>query len=94
MTLKTIGYGAAVVAAALVIGWSGASQAKGKKAAAPPPPTPIWCMFNVQEPVCAKGAAGTMTYANFCFAQKEGATIIAKGACKPAKAGKKMKMKM
>jgi len=91
MTLKTITHAAfiAVAAGAFVVGLTGASEAKAKKAA-PPPPNPGPC-FEISAPVCGLKGGMRFTYANACFAAKDGAKVVSQGACKPAKAHKKAK---
>jgi len=92
MKLKTIAYAAfiAVAAGAFVIGSGGASEAKGKKKMAAPPPEPGPC-FVIGGPVCGAKGGMTFNYANACYAAKDGASVVSKGACKPAKAHKKHK---
>jgi hypothetical protein len=92
MKLKTIAYAAfiAIAAGAFVIGSGGASEAKGKKKMAAPPPEPGPC-FMIAGPVCGAKGGMKFTYANACYAAKDGASVVAKGACKPAKAHKKAK---
>ena len=94
MTLKKIGYAAlvAIAAIAFVIGSATTGDAKGKKKkAAPPPPPPAWCAF-VQQPVCAVKGGQKFTYANACFAAKDGAKVVSQKAC-PVKKAKKAKKK-
>ena len=90
MKLKTIGYAAVVaaVATAFVIGSGGASFAKKKKAAAAPPPT--FCTLEYKQACGVKGGM-KVTYANACFAAKDGATSVQPGPCKAAKAPAKKK---
>jgi hypothetical protein len=95
---KRIGYAAliAVSAVVFVIGSSATSEAaKKKKAAAAPPPPPAWCMF-YQQPVCAAKGKQKITYANACFAAKDGAKVVSQKACavKKAKKAKKTKKAM
>lgn len=96
MKLRNIAYAAAiaVTSAMLVLGSAGTSEAKGKKKVAPPPPPPpVWCM-HVWQPVCAvKGPQKLkFTYANACFAAKDGAKVVSQGPC-PAKKAVKVKKK-
>jgi hypothetical protein len=92
MKLKTIAYAAfiAVAAGAFVIGSGGASEAKGKKKMAAPPPHPGPC-FDIAAPVCGAKGGMKFTYANACYAAKDGASVVSKGACPTAKAHKKHK---
>ena len=97
MKLRNVAYAAviAVASAALVLGSAGSSEAKGKKKmAAPPPPPPMVCPMvpQVYAPVCAVKGGMKFTYANSCFAAKDGAKVVSQGACKP-KAAKKAKAK-
>jgi hypothetical protein len=89
MKLKNIAYSAfiAAAAAAFVIGSGGTSEAKGKKMAAPPP-APGLC-FEVYAPVCGVKGGMKFTYANSCYAAKDGASVVSKGACHAPKAHKK-----
>ena len=92
MKLRTIAYAAfiAVAAGAFVIGSAGSSEAKGKKKAAAPPPQPGPC-FIAPAPVCGAKGGMKFTYANACYAAKDGASVVSKGACPKAKAHKKHK---
>ena len=87
MKLKNIAYAAfiAAAAAAFVIGSSGVSEAK-KTAAAPPDPGPC---FMMGEPVCGAKGGMKFTYANSCYAVRDGASVVSKGACHAPKAHKK-----
>ena len=95
MKLRNVAYAAvvALASAVLVLGSAGTSEAKGKKKVAPPPPPPAWC-GEIYKPVCAvKGPQKLkFTYANACFAAKDGAKVVSQGPCKP-KAAKKAKKK-
>jgi len=89
--LKKLGYAALVAcfAAAFAIGSATTGEAKAKKkAAAPPPPPPVICLFNYQ-PVCGIKGKTKSTWANACFAAKNGAKVISQGACKAHVAKKK-----
>jgi len=92
MKLKTIAYAAfiAIAAGAFVIGSGGVSEAKGKKKMAAPPPDPGPC-FMIAAPVCGAKGGMKFTYNNACYAAKDGASVVSKGACAPAKAHKKGK---
>jgi hypothetical protein len=89
MKLKNIGYAAFIAAATLAfaIGSAGPSQAKGKKKMAAPPPQPVIC-FNMGTPVCATKAGNKYTFANACWAAREGAKVVANKACPAPKAMK------
>lgn len=100
MKLRNIGYAVfvAVAAAALVLGTAGSSEAKAKKKMAAPTPHPI-CLSNYM-PVCATKGGNKYTYANSCFADNDGATVVSNKACPApkakkahAKGGKKKAMK-
>ncbi|HTT46823.1 MAG TPA: Kazal-type serine protease inhibitor [Pseudolabrys sp.] len=91
MKLKTFAYAAfiAFAAGAFVVGSSGPSEAKGKKAMEPPPhPGPC---FELYAPVCGVKGGMKFTYGNACFAGKDGAKIVSQGACPKAKPHKKHK---
>ena len=93
MNYKSLGYAVVVAATAaiLVIGSAVPSEAKGKKkTAAAPAPTPVMC-FGARAPVCAVKGTSKFTYANACWAAKDGAKSAKAGECKPAKAAKKGK---
>jgi hypothetical protein len=105
--LKRFGYAAliAFTAVAFTLGSAATNQALAKKKMAEPPPPPIFCMLTYT-PVCGETAGVRTTYANSCFAEKNGAKILYKGACrvyhhkakhkamkKMAKPAKKKKMK-
>ena len=93
MKLRNLGYAAfiAATAAAFAIGSGGPSEAKAKKMTAPPPHAGPCIMPS--QPVCGVKGGMKFTYANSCYAAKDGATIVSEKAC-PAKkakeAGKKM----
>jgi hypothetical protein len=91
MKLKTIAYAVFIAAAAgaFVIGSGGTSEAKAKKmAAAPPHPGPC---FESSAPVCGVKGGMKFTYANSCYASKDGAKVISQRACPKPKAHKKAK---
>lgn len=93
MNYKSIGYAFVVAATAvvLVIGSAVPSEAKGKKkAAAAPAPVPVFC-FGIHKPVCAARGGMKFTYANACYAAKDGAKVVSQGPCKSKamKGGKK-----
>ena len=92
MKLKNIGYAAfiAATAAAFVIGSGGTSEAKGKKKEAAPPQQTVIC-FNMGTPVCATKGGNKYTYANSCWAAREGAKVVANKACPAPKAAKAKK---
>ncbi len=92
MNIKNICYGAlmTLATAAFVLGSTGASEAaKKKKAEAAPVPVICW---GVNKPVCATRGGTKYTYANACYAAKDGAKVISQKAC-PAKKAVKGKKK-
>lgn len=95
MTLKNLGYATltALTAAAFVIGAAGSGEAKAKKKMAAPPPPPVICTMEYKQ-VCGSKGGMKVTYANACFAAKDGAKVVSQGACKPPKAHKKAAKKM
>jgi hypothetical protein len=96
MKLRNIGYAVvvAVAAGALVLGTAGSSEAKGKKkVAAPPPPQQTAFCFGMGTPVCAERGGKKFTYANACWAAREGAKVVSDKACPPPKAAKAKKAK-
>ena len=81
---KRSGYAALIAFSAVVfvIGSTVSGQAKAmKKMAAPPPPPPAFCMM-IYKPVCAVRHGQAFTYANSCYAAKDGAKVIHQGACR------------
>lgn len=93
MNYKKLGYAVVVAATAavLVIGSAVPGEAKGKKKEAAPAPPPQALCFGVRAPVCAVKGSSKFTYANACWAAKDGAKVSKAGECKPAKAAKKSK---
>ncbi len=98
MTLRTIGYAAvvAVSAAAFVLGSAATGEAKSKKKtaeAAPPPPA---CQLAPPQTVCGVKGGMKFTYANACYAERDGAKVASAGACSATavKKGGKKKKKM
>jgi hypothetical protein len=94
MKIRTIGYTAFIAAAAVAFafGTSGPSQAKHKKAEA----KPMAC-WTKQGPVCGTRGGMSFTYANSCYAERDGAKVVAWKACpakKAMKAHKKTAKKM
>ncbi len=92
MKTKNLAYTMFVAAAAVtfVIGSAVPSEAAKKKtAAAAPPPAPALslCVGMESAPVCATKGGMKFTYANSCYAKKDGATAAKPGACKAAKGG-------
>jgi hypothetical protein len=85
MKLKNIGYVAfiAATATAFVIGSGGPSQAKHKTKMEAPPPQPV-CFPMSGGPVCGTRGGMKFTYANSCYAAKDGAKVVSDQAC-PAK---------
>ncbi len=91
MKLRNIGYAAvmAIATAAFVIGSAAPSEAKHKKkAAAAPAPTPVFCVPGNDKPVCATKGGMKFTYADACYAIKDGAKVVSNKACPAAKAHK------
>jgi len=79
------------VAAALVLAVAISSPtfaAKKKAAPAAAQPNGLLCI-QPSGPVCGVKAGQKFTYANSCFAQKDGAKVASQGACKTAKTAKK-----
>jgi hypothetical protein len=78
---KRLGYAALIAfgTAAFVVGSTAIGQAKAMKKMAPPPPM-AFCM-TISKPVCAALHGQTFTYANSCYAAKDGAKIVHQGAC-------------
>jgi hypothetical protein len=92
MTLKNLAYTTFVAAAtiAFVIGSAVPSEAaKKKKAAAAPESQPVTCVIAPAAPVCASKGGQKFTYANSCYAMKDGATGAKAGECKAGKASMK-----
>ena len=92
MTLKNLTYTTLVTAAAIafVIGSAVPSEAaKKKKAAAAPEAQPVTCVVAPAAPVCASKGGQKFTYANSCYASKDGATGSKPGACKAGKTSMK-----
>lgn len=82
----------AAAAAIFLVGSAVPGEAKGKKKEAAPAPTPVFC-FGIQKPVCAVKGGMSFTYANACYAAKDGAKVSKEGPCKEAKAKPAKKMK-
>jgi hypothetical protein len=94
MKLRTIGYAVAIAAtAALAFGAGGPSYAAKKKMVKEAPPPPILCV-QPDAPVCASKGGMSFTYANSCYAEKDGAKVTVNGACKAPKAHMKPAKKM
>jgi len=87
MQFKTVAYALLIVGIAAVGTTSPSFAAKKKVKAAAEEPSPF--CFQVQNPVCATRGGMKMTYANSCFAEKDGAKVVSEGAC----GAKKMSMK-
>jgi len=90
MKFKNLGYAAfiAAVATAFVIGSGGASLAKPKKKKEAAPPQQTVICFGMGTPVCAEKGGNKYTYANACWAAREGAKVVANKACPAPKAAK------
>jgi len=93
MKLKNIGYVAIVAATAVmfVLGSAVPSEAAKKKKAAAAAPPPATCWGVPDKAVCATKGGLKFTYANACYAAKDGAKVVSNKACptKKAKAAKK-----
>ena len=84
---KTISYAVLIaVAGMFVIGSGGTSEAKAKMAAATSYPGPC---FESSAPVCGVKGGMRFTYANSCYASKDGAKIVSQHACSKAHKAKK-----
>ena len=84
MKLRKIVSTAVVVASAVafVIGTAGVSEAKAKKKMPPaPPPAPFAFCYQPHKAVCGEKGGLKFTYANACYAQKDGAKAVSDGAC-------------
>lgn len=92
--LQKTGYAVlvAAVSAAFVLAAASSSEAAKKKKAAAKPPAPIQVIcLNAGGPVCASKGGQKFTYANSCYAEKDGAKVSSSKACSGGK-GKKMSM--
>jgi hypothetical protein len=81
---------ATLIAAALVFGTTGASEAKGKKKEAAPQQS-FLCMTLPAQAVCGTRGGAKFDYANACYAVQDGAKVSRNGACKAAKKASKKK---
>lgn len=92
MTYKSIAW-ATILATGLVLGSSasGIAAAKKKRAEAAPTST-AFCMTTGNQ-VCGTRGGMKFTYANACYAQRDGAKVAGQGACKAGKAKMSMKSK-
>jgi hypothetical protein len=90
MKLKNIGYAVVIAATAVafVIGSAIPSDAKAKKKKAEAAPTPLSCLLTADKPVCGSRGGMSFTYANSCYAAKDGAKVTAWKACSAKKAMK------
>jgi len=94
MTYKSIA-SVVILGAALVFASSASGLAATKKnaaAAAPAPTSTAFCM-SAGEQVCGTRGGMKFTYANACYAARDGAKVSGKGACKEAKMKMSMKSK-
>jgi hypothetical protein len=84
MTLKHLAYGALIGVTTLVIavGSATTSEAKAKKKAAAAPASKSLFCIQPYAPVCGTRGGMKFTYANACYAAKDGATAVTPGACK------------
>jgi hypothetical protein len=73
----------ALIAAVCILGTTGASEAKGKKAAAPE--RKALCMTELGGPVCGTRGGMKFTYANSCYAMQDGAKVSGNRACRGKK---------
>ena len=94
MKLRNIGYAAfiAATAAAFVIGSAGASEAKGKKkeaAAAAARAGDV--LHSAKRRFARRRAAMKFTYANACWAAKDGAKVVSDKACPARKPRRRQK---
>jgi len=95
--LRKVGYAAiiTVTAVAFAIGSAATADAKGKKKAAEAAPPPIMpaCQLMPDKQVCGSRGGLSFSYKNACYAQRDGAKVVADKACatKAAKAGGKKK---
>lgn len=92
MTYKSIAW-ATILGTALVLSSSasGIAAAKKKKAEAAPTST-AFCMGGGGQ-VCGTRGGLKFTYANACYAQRDGAKVSGTGACKAGKAKAKASTK-
>jgi hypothetical protein len=81
--MKSLTVAAALLGAAFVMGSAGPAAAQAQAA---------FCTM-IYKPVCAERGKMQFTYANACFAQKDGAKVIHEGKCKPPKKAKPKKAK-
>lgn len=81
--MKSLTVAAALLGAAFVMGSAAPAAAQ----------SPQFCMLMQYKPVCAEKGKMRFTYANACFAQKDGAKVIHEGKCKPPKKAKAKKSK-
>jgi hypothetical protein len=95
MKLKDIGYATLIAASAIafVIGSAAPGQAKAKKKAAAPQPVASFFCYQPHKPVCGVKAGQKFTYANSCYAEKDGAKVVSQKACPVHKAMKAKKGK-
>jgi hypothetical protein len=93
MTYKSIA-SATLLATALVLtsAASGFAATKKKKAEAAAPASTAFCMGGTEQ-VCGTRGGMKFTYANACYAARDGAKVSGKGACKAGKAKMSMKSK-
>jgi len=92
MQLKVLGTTALVAVTAFVIAIGSATTGEAKtkkKAAAAAPADYSFCPLHARAPVCATKGGQKFSYANACWASKDGAKVSKAGDCKPAKAAKK-----
>ncbi len=81
MQLRKLGY-AALVAAGAAFAFGAVPMAKAE-------PLPGTCLLASGSAVCGAKGGMKFTYANSCYASKDGAKVVAQKACPPAKAAKR-----
>lgn len=95
MNLNRLGY--ATVIAAMTVAFALASATpseaakKKKEAEAKPAPQAVSCVLVPETKVCGTKGGMKFTYANACFAAKDGAKVVAQTACPAPKAAKAKK---
>jgi hypothetical protein len=95
MKLRSIAYAAVIAVAATAFTLASATTseaAKSKKKKAAPAPAPAaWCWpGSAGGPVCGTRGGLKFTYANACYATRDGAKVVSNKAC-PAPKAKKAK---
>ena len=92
MNLKRIGYGVAVAAMTVAFALASATPseaAKKKKKEAAKPAVPYQsCLLMPETKVCGTKGGLKFTYANACYASRDGAKVVSQKACPAPKAKK------